>query len=96
MYHEFDTAVSKVLELLTVKHKSKQPFAVFKSASAALRKYLTDKDCPYSLENATEWLKDGEKKWTWTSFTGKRRTVFLIENCVRNKTIGHSSFSVGK
>lgn len=87
MYQEFDIAIAKVLELLKVKHKSKQPFAVFKNASTEFKKYLTDKDFPYSLENATEWLRDGEQKWTAHSFIRKRRALFLIENCIENQTI---------
>lgn len=87
MYNEFDFAVSKVSELLIANHSSKQPFAVFKSASAALRKQLAEKSLAYSFENATEWLREGQENWDLTSFRRNRRTVYLIDEYVKNQTI---------
>lgn len=87
MYQELDTAISKVLKLLKVKHKSTQPYSVFKTSSTEFRKYLKDKNIPYSLENATEWLKKGEQEWAGHSFISKRRALFLIQNFIENQTI---------
>lgn len=87
MYNEFDVAVSKVSELLLAKHSSKQPFAVFQSASTALRNQLAKKQLTYSFKNASEWLREGQKEWSRTSFLRSRRTVFLIEEYIKNQTI---------
>jgi len=87
MYKEFDYVVSKVSELLLAKYSTKQIFTAFQSDSATLRNALAKKQIVYSVKTATEWLYEGRKYWSHTSYLSNRRTVFWIDEYVKNQAI---------